>query len=256
MASRNLTLTIKGDFTFRDVVKTFSGFQKLLDVISQEITPESEIEWIPEHWQRGSVMVKMNGMSENMLSVERNVGAADVIFDCLSLNSPIPYPETIARPAKELTQVINGRVQEISVNAGQSERRVTERVEIEDTNFRTYTHDTVKGTVKTLRRHKTFGFTLYDSLFDKAVNCHLSPEQEETMRAFWGKAVVVSGLVGRDSNTGRPLSVSNVWDITEVQDIPPGSYDEARGVLDFGDKTPETLIRELRESQWDIPRGQ
>ena len=269
MASRNLTLTIKGDITFRDLVNTFSVFQKLLDVISQEITPGSDIEWIPERLQTGSAVVTMNGMSENMESVERTVGATDSIFTCLSHNSPIPYSETIARSAREFTQVIKGRIQEISVNAGESERRVTARVEIENTKFRTYTHDAIKGTINTLKRHRAFQFTLYDSLFGKPVfwcpglwagtpiqYCHLSPEQEDEMRKFWGKTVLVSGLVGRNSNTGRPISIRNVREISEVQEVAPGSYDKARGILDLGDRRPEDLIRELRESQWDLPHGQ
>ena len=256
MASRNLTLTVKGDITFRDLANTFSVFQKLLDVISQEITPGSDIEWVPERLQTGSAVVTMNGMSENMESVERTVGATDSIFACLSRNSPIPYSETIARSARELTQVIKGRIQEISVNAGGSERRVTARIEIGNTKFRTYAHDAIKGTINTLKRHRAFQFTLYDSLFGKPVYCHLSPEQEDEMRKFWGKTVLVSGLVGRNSNTGRPISIRNVREISEVQEVAPGSYGEARGILDLGDRRPEDLIRELRESQWDLPRGQ
>ena len=256
MVSNNLTLRMKGDIPFRDLVKTFHGFQKLLDTIAQEIGAGNDIEWATENLQGGSAEVTINGMSEDMEIVEKTVGATDSIFTCLSQNRPIPYSDNIARQAKMLTQVINGKIYELSIKAGENETRLTERIDIDDPKKKRYSHDAVKGTIDTLRRHKAFEFTLYDSLFGKAVNCHVSPEQEDQMRDVWGKTVVVSGLVGRDTNTGRPIDVRNIREIVVVQDVPPGSYENARGILDLGDRSPEAIIREFRDTEWEFQNGE
>ena len=252
MVSNNLTLSMKGEIPFRDLIKTFSGFQRLLDTIAQEIDTGNDIEWTAEKLQGGSAEVTINGLSANMDDVEKTVEATDLIFTRLSQNRPIPYSENIVRQAKMLTHVINGKIHEISVKTGENEARITERIEIDDPSQKIYSHDSIKGTIRTLQRHPTLKFALYDSLFAKAVKCHASPAQEEEMRQAWGKTVIVSGLVGRNANTGKPVDIKDIREITIVVDMPPGSYRNARGILDLGDANPEDIIRDFRNTEWEF----
>lgn len=256
MVSNNLTLSMKGDIPFRDLVKTFLGFQKLLDTIAQEIGAGSVIEWATEDLKGGSAQVTINGLSEDMGNVVKTVEATDLIFTRLSQNRTIPYSDNIVRQAKTLTHVINGKVEEISITAGDNETRITERVDLDAPRNKIYSRDAIKGVIDTLQRHRAFKFVLYDSLFGGAVTCYVSPKQEDEMREAWGKTVMVSGLVGRNSNTGKPIDIKNIWEISIVKDVPPGSYGDARGILDLGDRSPEAIIREFRNTQWDLPDGQ
>lgn len=56
----------------------------------------------------------------------------------------------------------------------------------------------VTGRVQTLSSRRALRFTLYDTLFDRAVSCYLAEGQEELMRDVWGRMAVVEGLVTRD----------------------------------------------------------
>jgi len=250
MVSYNLTLRLKGEIPFRDLAKTFAGFQKLLDTIAQEIGKGNDIEWTTGNMSGGSAEVTITGQSEDMEIVEKTIDATDVIFTNLSLSRPIPYSDYVARQARMLTNVINGKINEISIEAGKEERRITERIDDSSDIRKRYSHDTIKGKVQTLRRHRAFEFTLYDSLFGKAVNCHVTAEQEDQMRQLWGHIVFVSGLVGRDNKTGRPVDVRNIREIRAVPDVPPGTYEEAAGIFDLRDRNPEAIVRELRNTSW------
>ena len=252
MATKDLTLSIKGEIPFRDLVKTFSGFQKLLDTLAQEIGAGATIEWTTGNLKGGSAEVTISGVSENMEVVEKAVEATRSIFTNMSRNRPIPYSDYVAKQAKMLTHVINGKISEISVKAGENEARITERIEVEDTGQKTYSHDSVKGTIDTLLRHNSLRFALYDSLFGKLVTCHASRSQEEEMRQAWGKTVIVSGLVGRNIVTGKPVDIRGIREIAIVEDVPPDSYHTVRGILDLGDKKPEDIIRDFRRTDWKL----
>ena len=110
-----------------------------------------------------------------------------------------------------------------------------------------YSFGEVRGIVETLRRRRRRSFTLYDELFDQQVICRLRPSQEEMMRQFWGKEVVVTGEIRWDVRSGRPVRISDVHDIQFLPVVPPGSYERARGVWDLGTDQPEILLRRLRD---------
>ena len=128
VAFDKLTLKMSGDITLRDFVKTFQEFQKLLNSVTQEINKRKNVEWNIDDLKGGSAEVTINGVSENIENIERVVTAVGSIAICLSENRVIPYPEYIARQAKRLTHVINGKVSEIHIVAGNNEASITERI--------------------------------------------------------------------------------------------------------------------------------
>jgi hypothetical protein len=105
----------------------------------------------------------------------------------------------------------------------------------------------IEGVVQTLTNRRELRFTLYDSLQDRAVVCHLHEGQEDLMRNAWGKRVIVQGFVTRDGLNGRPLQISR---ITDVIPVIAGDYKKGRGALKSAAdaEKPEDVIRRLRDA--------
>ena len=106
----------------------------------------------------------------------------------------------------------------------------------------------IEGRIQTLTNRNTLRFTLYDTLYDRAVSCYLVEDQEDIIREAWGRKAIVEGLVTRDADTGRPTTIRGVSKIHLVSDA-PGNYLDARGIMPVPDGTPfpEDIIRRLRD---------
>jgi hypothetical protein len=110
---------------------------------------------------------------------------------------------------------------------------------------------TVTGRLQSLNSRGSLKVRVYDDLNDKAVRISLTDEQHENLRGLWDMNVVVEGLVRRDPESGRPLSMTNVQNIYK-KDEPgdPFAWRKARGVLSHihPEKSSEQLIREARNA--------
>jgi hypothetical protein len=107
----------------------------------------------------------------------------------------------------------------------------------------------LEGEVQTLSKRGRLRFTLYDSIFDRAVHCYVTPDQEDTMRSAWGRRVVVAGQITRDPATGRPTSIIRIREVDLVEVPPVGSYRRARGaVRSASEEKPEDTIRRMRDA--------
>ena len=109
----------------------------------------------------------------------------------------------------------------------------------------------VHGRIQTLTSRGGLRFTLYDTLYDRAVGCYLSEGQEEIMRDYWGQTAVVEGTVTRDPNSGRPLTVRHVRNVTPVRQVERMAYLAARGAvkpLPNDQRRPEDLVSAARDA--------
>jgi hypothetical protein len=108
----------------------------------------------------------------------------------------------------------------------------------------------IEGRVQTLSSRGSLRFTLYDLLHDRAVSCYLASGAEETMRDVWGKLALVEGWVKRDAQTGRPITVRQIRNVTLLAEYPPASYKDARGAVKRqpGQMRGEEIIRRLRDA--------
>ena len=84
-------------------------------------------------------------------------------------------------------------------------------------------------------------------MHDRAVSCYVAEGHEAIMRDLWDKRAIVEGLVTREPNTGRPMSIRGVTTVRLLDDK-EGDYRDARGVVPFaGGPSPEEIIRRLRD---------
>jgi len=69
------------------------------------------------------------------------------------------------------------------------------------------------------------------------------------MRGLWGHVAIVEGVVTREVNTGRPISIRNIRRVDPSEDSVPGQFKEAEGAVkpESGSRSPEELIRLFRD---------
>jgi hypothetical protein len=112
-----------------------------------------------------------------------------------------------------------------------------------------YSLGTVTGTVVAIWANP-LKLGLNETISDQMVYCYLDKDQQEIAREQWGKCVSVTGLIARDSDTGRPINVTQVRDIEPIEGVPARSYKEAKGIIPWqqGDEPSEATIRRIRDA--------
>lgn len=250
MSDRNLTLTLGGQVPLGLFAETMPRFQRLIDLLTQEVSRDAGIAWVVEELTVGSTVVTIRGEAEHLEAVERVGRAYTVVGRALERHQVIPYSPQIAQAAQSITQVLDGQITSIQFEALTEVATITAGVSTDQAGGVIGAWGSVEGRVETLTSRRRLGFTLYDSRNDRAVSCHLNPEQADLMRPAWGHRVIVQGWVRRDSTSGRPVSINPVRSVEVLPEVEPGSYRRARGVAPAapGQPAPEIPIRRLRDA--------
>jgi len=249
MAKETLTLALEGDVALEEFASAISNLNSLLNQLSKEVGQEARVDWLIEELYAGSAVATFRGVYQDVAVVENVITAYEEIGDSLQSGREIPYSVNVKKYANNLVNIINGKITSIRFETPIKDFVITGRVtEGEKTSPMNYVLGSVKGTVETLSMRKKLNFTLWDSLFDKSVSCYFKEGEEENMRNAWGKRAVVSGRVGRRADTGRPVVIREVKYVRVLENVEPGSYRRAKGVLPWvqGDELPEDIIRRLR----------
>jgi len=246
-----LTFALEGDVTLESFSSVLSAFNALLGHLSKEVGGDAAIDWMVEELYAGSAVATFHGLYEDLKIVETVVDAYETVGDALANGYEIPYSEPVRRSVGNITSVLNGKITTIRFETPTREFIVSSKTMagIKAPPMK-YSLGTVKGIIQTLSMRKKLSFTLWDALFDRPVNCYLKEGEQERMRSAWGKRAVVSGRVGRQAETGRPIIVREVKAIHILEEMEPGRYRRARGVLPWkeGDEKPEDSLKRLRNA--------
>lgn len=247
-----VSLKLNGDVTLSDFAKVMNHFTALIDELTSDVGEQAEIEWEIAKLESGSAMAVVVGKSHNEFAVDKVVQAYEVIGQAITENKPIPYSETIAREARSITHVLNGKIKSIEMLTEDYATLIDYSVVDQDTEEeKGYSYGTITGWVETLSKRGKMRFILYDTLFDRAVSCYLAKNQENLMLDAWDKKITVAGKVYREPETGRPFQVREINYIEEKGTSPPGSFMRVQGIVPWrdGDELPEDIIRRYRDAQ-------
>jgi hypothetical protein len=246
-----LSIKLNGDVTLADFTEVMNHFSTLIEELTSDVGEKAQIDWEIIKLESGSATAVVMGKSQNEFAVDKVVHAYEVIAKSITESKPIPYSETIAREARSITNVINGKIKSIEMNT--KDYNITIDCSIQDVTDEKigYSIGTVTGWVETLSKHGKMRFILYDILFDRAVTCYLAKNQEGLMLDAWDKKITVAGKVFRESATGRPYQVKDINYIEEKKTSPKGSFIRAQGIIPWqdGDEYPEDTIRRYRDAQ-------
>lgn len=251
MAKETLTFALEGDITLASFASALSEFNALLDNLSKEVGNNSPVDWVVEELYAGSASATFHGIYEDVKIVETIVEAYEEVGDALSSGREIPFSEAVRRNCRNITGVLNGKITALRFETATRDFIISGKSQIgEKAPPMKYSLGTVKGTIQTLSMRKKLSFTVWDSLFDKPVSCYLKEGEEEMMREAWGKRAVVTGRIGRQAESGRPVVIREVKSIDILDRPEQGSYKRARGVLPWnqGEEKPEITLRRMRNA--------
>jgi hypothetical protein len=245
-----LTLALEGEVTLADFSEAMKDFRALIAALSQEIGGKTKIDWRIDDLNAGSAMTTIRGTSPNIEVVEGVVHAYTAVGNALQHQAPIPYSEKVRRSALRLRKCVKRSINSMRLETSFGEAIITRETLGNRGATITYAYGQVQGIVQTLTNRGSLRFILYDLIFDKPISCYLDEGQEHIMRGAWGRKVVVSGLIGRDPEQGRPVVVRHITKVDILDDTPSGSYHDARGVIPYeeGSKKPEVIIRGVRDA--------
>lgn len=129
MSKDTLQLLLEGDVPLTDFVTAMSNFGDLVQSLSNEIVGADEIEWEIDYLQTGSAITGIRGTAYDADLVVRVVEAFEVLSKALQDNSPIPYSDNVAKPARNLTLLVNGHIKSIRFITDDSNIAVTHPVD-------------------------------------------------------------------------------------------------------------------------------
>lgn len=247
-----LTLSLFGNIPLRLFTDAIRQFDLLVKELTEEAAgADAAIQWDVSHLRSGSATIQVRGLSDDFDAVERAVRGYDAIGEALKRQEPVPFSNAVQRPAYALTRLLNGQITSLALSTDVErvytiDRRVSKE-QVERSTRWLSAWGVLYGEVGAIAKRPRMQFTLYDSLFDKAVACHLTTESEQLAREIWGKRVAVTGNIVRSVDDGRPIRVNKIVNV-EVEDRPPGDFRIARGVIpwQYGDELPEVTIRRWR----------
>lgn len=249
MADNTLTLTLEGEVLLQQFASTIQSFSQLVELLSREVADGTSIQWVIEELQAGSATATVIGLYEEEEPVLNVIRAYNRVGRALQFREPIPFSPAVQSQAIAIARAVGEKITAVHFETADEDFVIYNAFRTEDRNLPKVSFGAVRGRVQALSSRGKLKFTLYDSVFDKSVSCYLRDGQEDLMREIWGKNVVVTGRITRESDRGRVVSVRQITDIQPVLEIRPGSYRQARGVFAWavGDEPAEVTIRRGRE---------
>lgn len=248
MANDTMTLALSGDgdVPLRDFATAINGFSELVDALTGELDSRRGIEWFVEALERSSAIATIRGESEAPERVTKVVAGFTEVGRALEAHTAVPYSANVARHARQILDVLNGHVTAVRFETAEADHVISSppspRAPLRPA------YGAIQGRVQTLRLRGGLRFTLFDVLYDRAVSCYLQEGLRDMMREAWGRRAIVEGLVSRDPETGRPLTIRRVSNVRLLEEK-GGDYRRARGILPApaGTPPPEDIIRRLRD---------
>ncbi len=249
MSKNTLTFELGGRVTLADFANGVGAFRRLVDALTPR---DAGVTWVVDDLQPGSASVTLLGEANDPFAVERIVDDYERIGAALASHIPMP-----AFDSKVMRTVNDIQIRAKGMEYIRFETPVEDYTIYPNGNYisrpaptPTVAIGAITGRVQTLTNRSRLRFNLYDSIFDKAVACYLSPGQEELMRTAWGRRARVSGRVYREASTGKPVTIRQIMNVEILPDVPPGSYRQARGAVPRPPGAPlaEDAIRRLRDA--------
>lgn len=249
MAGDSVTFRIDGELTIEKVADAFSRFGKVLQALEQDQL--ARVRWVLAGLDYGSAAItaraepldddavaKIATMTERYLSAGREVSSGRV-------DGATP----LLRVVRDLTEIA-AEENRVILETADDELIFTAPVSplpLPPGAQTTKSLGTVRGRVETLSHRKGFRFTLYELTTDRPVSCYLQADHEDLMRDVWGHIADVTGVVTRDADTGRPLTVRRVTSVDVVTEGEAMGFLRARGVVG-GTEPADAVVRRIRDA--------
>ena len=241
--------TITFELGGRVAIDKFNDGIALLQRLVTALSQNRGVTWFVEDLQTGSTITTLRGEANDLGIVEQIVRDYAEVGSALERREAPPYSPQVNQAARAI-QSFAESIEYVRFETPEADYTIRGNGRVPQDRVLWTSLGAVAGRVQTLSNRGTLRFTLYDTVHDRAISCYLQQGQEELMREAWGRRVAVSGTISRARPLGRPVAVRNILGIDILEDIAKGSYRHAGGAVLWqeGDKTPEEVIRDLRDA--------
>lgn len=258
MPDDTLTLVLSGDVSLPDFATAVSRLRGLVDALGREVAVGTTIDWTLAGLEYGSGSITVQGevrspgedsQLQKVIEAYERVGAA------IEQGEPVPYSAQVTTEVTGLTGILNGRIQTIRLETAKREAIIRSPFRPVETVLTggfvppAGSYGSITGRVQTLSNRGGLRFALYDTLHDRAVSCYLAEGHEDVMRDLWGRLASVEGLIRRDPETGRPLTIRDIRHIEPLPESAPEAFEAVRGISPSPKGLrAEDAIRRLRDA--------
>jgi hypothetical protein len=278
MALNTVTLVLNGDVSLEAFAEAIVHFNELVKALSEEVG-SPDLDWRMADLQVSSAMATSQGFGL-LHAIEAVVHGFDDVGAALETNKPINHAEPVKVAAQKIVSIRDRRIPSVRfetairewtapvipiredeaapplVMAPDREPELPSETVEKPTPRLTVSKVApafggVHGRIQTLTNRAGLRFTLFDVLHDKAVSCYLAEGEEDKIRDLWGRMAVVEGMVTRDPESGRPIAVRQIRDITPMPEpCQPYEWQAARGAApSLTGLSAEEAIRRIRDAQ-------
>jgi hypothetical protein len=248
-----VTLVMGGRPTLSNFADGVRHFGDLVQALTADESRDSAVEWLLDDLQFGSAVISIRGQGP-ATPINRIVQSYQRVGAELATGHQEVVTGRAQRAIRGLLSILDGHVDHIRFETAEGESIVrasaTEAASLpEGGAFPIAAHGTVEGHVQSMSNRRSLRFTLYDVLWDQAVSCYLTAQNEELLADVWDRLVIVEGRVNRDPLTGRPTSVRDIISVRPVERGDPEAYLQARGAVTAraGAMSAEELLKRV----WD-----
>lgn len=249
MANDTVTLALHGEVSLARFAEAIGHFDRLVNALANE-HKATGIRWIVADLEVSSALATARAVGTNGYDpeqVEPVVRDYLAVGRALAASEPLQFSRIVDKEARALTRLVGEEVTAVRFETAEADAEIrVAAATLPDVVIPT-AYGAVEGRVQTLTSRAGLRFTLYDTLYDRAVSCYLAEGYEEIMRDAWGHRAVVDGLVARDMESGRPLAVRRVTSVELLGEFPPGEYRKLRGIAPSSIRAEEA-IRRLRDA--------
>lgn len=245
----SLTLALDGDVSLDDFSSALSNLKSLLSALAKQVSPEADIHWTIEALDRSSAITAVRGEERNgdTAEVDAVVRAYGKVGSCMERKQVIPYAESVRRPARRLSSLVSVRIPSVRFETDSASAYITAPMPGEPIpKLPSWTHGSIQGRIQTLTNRGSLHFTLYDTLWDRAVQCFLLAQDESILMHAWGHMAFVEGHIKRDPRTGRPLTIRQVGQVVLLPEYGPRDWDRLQGSIASDGESSDAFVRRLR----------
>lgn len=247
MPKDSLTFELGGYVDIEQLENGIKAFHRLV----KALTPRnSGVSWKVDELNAGSAIAIIVGESEDTSVVEKIVNNYENVGALLQQGGSLADCGRLVSNAAEAIKSITETTEYVRMATSDGEFFLSKEKEIGESSARLSSIGAVTGRIQSMSIRGNLRFNLYDSIFDRAVVCYLSPGQEDQMIEVWGKQAKVFGHVYREPKGYRPISIRRILNIEVMPDIEAGIFRQARGAVPWhpDGEGGEEVIRRLRDA--------
>ena len=253
-----VTLALDGAVSLSEFSPAVARFDALLAALTAE-SGGGAIAWQIDALEYSSAITTARGVSTNGPMPERIVRVVRAYIEvgqALESGEAIPFSTAVRQSADALAGLLAGPgIEAIRFETADDDAIVRKppgrpMAEASAARKRSASYGAVTGRIQTLTSRNALRFALYDHIHDRAVSCYLVEGGEALMREMWDRLAIVEGWVSRDPESGRPLTIRRVSNITPLSEREPDAYKRACGAIPRGggEPLPEVVLRRLRDA--------